>query len=129
MNTNIKTKRGRVTRYGLACGYVETKIGARLEMISPSAGVIFVNNGIGGLLYSGRNITEARRVYDMVGRLPLRDDVERVTYHRPPTPGEIRFGMGATHYADFSPDECCYPNTRIPKNWFVWEQTGLRYYR
>ena len=45
--------------------------------------------------------------------LPIRDDVTVITYHRNPTPGEIRFGHGAIHYRDFTPSECCHRNTRI----------------
>ena len=60
--------------------------------------------------------------------LPLRDDVESVTYHRPPTRAEIRFGYGATHYRQFSIEECCHANTRRLKAWFVADD-GLRYYR
>lgn len=63
------------------------------------------------------------------GRLPLRDGIEYVSYHRPPTQAEIRFGHGATHYRDFSPDECCHAGTRILKRWFVAQDDGLRYYR
>lgn len=65
---------------------------------------------------------------DFAGRLPVRDDVEKCTYHRPPTKGEISFGEGATHYRDFDVEECCHPNTRFLKNWFVADD-GLRYYR
>lgn len=61
--------------------------------------------------------------------LPIRDDVETVTRHRPPTPGEIRFGHGATHYRDFTVSQVCFPGTRIPKAWFVAADDGLRYYR
>lgn len=63
------------------------------------------------------------------GRMPVRDDVETIEYHRPPTASEIRFGHGATHYATFTLEECCFPGTRIPKKWFVWPWTGLRYFR
>lgn len=62
-------------------------------------------------------------------RLPVRDDVETLTYHRKPTQSEIRFGYGATHYADFTIEECCFEGTRIPKSWFVSPYDGLRYYR
>jgi hypothetical protein len=62
-------------------------------------------------------------------RLPLRDDVEYVPYRRNPTASEIRFGLGATHYRDFSPDECCHAGTRIAKQWFIAADDGLRYYR
>lgn len=61
-------------------------------------------------------------------RLSVREDVATVTYHRPPTPGEIRFGHGATHYRDFAVSECCHAGTRITKRWFVADD-GLRYYK
>lgn len=61
--------------------------------------------------------------------MPVRDDVEFITYHRPPTEGEIRFGYGATHYADFTIEECCHKGTLIPKKWIVSQHDGLRYYR
>jgi len=60
-------------------------------------------------------------------RLPVRDDVEQVTYHRPPTKGEIAFGEGATHYLDIAIEECCHKGTRVLKKWLV--KDGLRYYR
>lgn len=62
-------------------------------------------------------------------RLRVRDDVVFCTYHRPPTQGEITFGHGATHYRDFSVEECCHAGTRIKKEWFVATDDGLRYYR
>lgn len=65
---------------------------------------------------------------EMRNRLPVRDDVETLTYHRPPTAAELRFGYGATHYRDFDVVEACHPGTRIPKRWFVADD-GLRYYR
>lgn len=64
-----------------------------------------------------------------MNRLPIREDVSLVTYHRPPTPSEIRFGHGATHYRDFSPEECCHKGTRFLKRWFISPDDGLRYYR
>lgn len=60
--------------------------------------------------------------------LPVRNDVTEVTYHRPPTQSEIRFGMGVVHYATFSVERACHPGTRILKRWFVGDD-GLRYYR
>lgn len=60
-------------------------------------------------------------------RLPIRDDVVEVEYHRPPTRAEIKFGEGATHYRTFTVEECCFPGTRILKKWFVADD-GLRYY-
>ena len=64
----------------------------------------------------------------MQGRLPVRDDVTIVAYHRPPTRGEINFGEGAIHYREFPVEECCFPGTRVLKRWFVADD-GLRYYR
>jgi hypothetical protein len=60
--------------------------------------------------------------------LPVRDSVKEVVYHRQPTPSEVRFGYGATHYRTFTVEECCHPGTRILKCWFVADD-GLRYYR
>lgn len=62
-------------------------------------------------------------------RLPVRDDVTEITYHRKPTQSEIRFGHGATHYATFTIEECSHKGTRILKKWFVSQYDGLRYYR
>jgi hypothetical protein len=64
-----------------------------------------------------------------LGRLPVRDDVDTLTYHRNPTRAEIKFGHGATHYADFTVEEACYEGTRIMKRWLVSPHDGLRYYR
>ena len=63
------------------------------------------------------------------GRLPVREGVETVTYHRQATASETRSGFGATHYADFTIVECCFEGTRIPKKWFISNRDGLRYYR
>lgn len=60
--------------------------------------------------------------------LPVRDDVTEITYHRPPTPAEIRFGEGATHYRTFPVEAVCHPGTRFAKKWFVAQDEGLRYY-
>jgi hypothetical protein len=65
----------------------------------------------------------------LIGRLPVRPGIEVCAYHRPPTKGEIKFGYGATHYADFSIEECCHPGTRVLKRWFKSSYDGLRYYR
>ena len=61
-------------------------------------------------------------------KLPVRDDVTECQYHRNPTPSEIRFGHGATHYRTFTIEECCFEGTRIKKQWFVAQDDGLRYY-
>jgi hypothetical protein len=72
---------------------------------------------------------EDKRTNTMKNRMSIRGDVKILTYHRPPTKSEIRFGHGAIHYRDFTPEECCFPGTRIPKKWFVASDDGLRYYR
>lgn len=61
--------------------------------------------------------------------LEVRKDVETVTYRRPPTKFEIRFGHGATHYRNFAVEDCCKNGTRVLKKWFKAEDDGLRYYR
>lgn len=50
-----------------------------------------------------------------------------VTYHRKPTPREIKFGHGATHYKDFDVSFCCKKNGDL-KKWFVCPIDVLRYY-
>ncbi len=62
-------------------------------------------------------------------QLPVRDGVGVITYHRPPTKSEIKFGHACTHYRDFFVEECCWPGTRIMKRWFVAYDEKLRYYR
>ena len=61
--------------------------------------------------------------------LPIRADVETITYHRPPTKGEISRGYGATHCADFEIEDCCHKGTRTPKKWLISQYDGLRYYK
>ena len=51
-----------------------------------------------------------------------------VTYHRPPTPHEIKLGYGATHYLDI-PGRLCLKKDGRPKKWLVNPTDGLRYYR
>lgn len=64
-----------------------------------------------------------------IGRLPVRDGVTVITYHRKPTPSEIKWGYGATHYRDFEVHEVCHKGTRFTKRWIVAKDDGLRYYR
>lgn len=70
----MKTKAGRLTRYALACGYVETfehgEFRARLDMPSPSSGVIRVteNGDAWRIAYNGRSLVAARRAYDSARR-------------------------------------------------------------
>lgn len=42
-----------------------------------------------------------------MSRLPIRDEVQWLEYHRPPTASEVRRGYGATHYRTFTVEECC----------------------
>lgn len=60
-------------------------------------------------------------------KLSVRDEITQLEYHRNPTPSELKFGYGATHYKSFLIKECCKPG-RVPKQWFTAED-GLRYYR
>lgn len=55
----------------------------------------------------------------------------KVVYHRGPTPGEIRFGHGATHYIDL-PFSLLYKWDRYGWNLKAWtkrNEDGLRYYK
>ena len=51
-----------------------------------------------------------------------------VTYYRNPTPSEVRFGHGATHYKDFIIGDVVKHSGGL-KKWIVCPQDGLRYYR
>jgi hypothetical protein len=42
----------------------------------------------------------------MINKLAIRKGITEVTYHRPPTKSEIKFGYGAIHYRDFDLNEC-----------------------
>lgn len=54
----------------------------------------------------------------------------KVIYHRNPTASEIKFGMGATHYAQFDrDDENILKKDGKLKTWFKSHHDGLRYYR
>lgn len=88
-----------------------------------------VESDVPGFLNRYAMLKAPRLPARVAGRLPVRDDVETVTYHREPTAAEIRFGHGATHYADFTVEEAAWPGTRILKRWFVSPHDGLRYYR
>lgn len=48
-----------------------------------------------------------------------------VVYWRHPTPGEVKFGYGAIHYAEFSREECQKPDGTL-KRW-IKARDGLRY--
>lgn len=49
-----------------------------------------------------------------------------VVYRRKPTQAEIRFGHGATHYAEFPREDCLKPDGRFKKRRVV---DGLVYTR
>ena len=51
-----------------------------------------------------------------------------ITYHRPPTRAEIKFGYGAEHYRQFEMADVLTEDGRI-KKWFKDKDDGLRYYR
>lgn len=54
----------------------------------------------------------------------------KVIYHRNPTPGEVKFGMGAIHYAEFDrDDENIVKKDGTLKAWFKSPNDNLRYYR
>jgi hypothetical protein len=63
------------------------------------------------------------------GILPVRPEVETVTMHREPTPREVKWGAGATHYRTFPVAEVCHKGTRILKRWHKAADDGLRYFR
>lgn len=42
-------------------------------------------------------------------------DAQTVEYHRKPTPAEIRFGEGATHYLDVDIADAWHPSGRLKK--------------
>jgi hypothetical protein len=60
--------------------------------------------------------------------IPFRADVTEVQAHRKPTPAEIKFGYGATHYKTF-PVELWKDKKGLRKCWIVCPDDGLRYYR
>jgi hypothetical protein len=51
-----------------------------------------------------------------------------IVYHRPPTAAEIKFGYGATHYAEI-PENVARKADGTIKKWCVGPYDGLRYYR
>jgi hypothetical protein len=55
------TQREQLTRYALACGYIERRNGYTLSMPAPSAGVYQVTADEGGIVYNGRSLKEARK--------------------------------------------------------------------
>mgnify|MGYP000158043589 CR=1 FL=1 len=62
-------------------------------------------------------------------KITIDDSLEKpVTYRRNPTPSEVRFGHGATHYKDFILGDVIKHCGSI-KKWIVCPQDGLRYYR
>lgn len=54
--------------------------------------------------------------------------MEDITYHRNPTPFELKQGYGAIHYKDFPACFCWNDAKDKPKAWIVCPVDGLRYY-
>jgi hypothetical protein len=69
------------------------------------------------------NIQEAFKKGLITERLK---NAETVEYHRQPTPAEIRFGEGATHYLDVDIVDAWHQSGRL-KRWV--KIGGLRYTR
>jgi len=55
-------------------------------------------------------------------------NMKKYTYHRRPTEFEIKFGEGATHYADFSEKVCKKKKNGELKKWLISPYDKLRYY-
>ena len=72
------------------------------------------------------NSSTSRMVRDSIG-LPWNGLNDTITAHRNPTPYEIRFGYGATHYRDFDVTDWIKPDGTL-KTW-IKADDGLRYYR
>lgn len=66
----LKTKKGRLTRYGLACGYIEKRgtdeANIRLEQICSSGTLRVIASGrwVRASIYCGRDLAAARKAYD-----------------------------------------------------------------
>lgn len=101
-----------------------------MERLHPS-GYWAVYGGYRGFQMNFDDYSEAKLYAKYGDRRPLNDTSKPVTYHRNPTPYEIKQGYGATHYRDFQPWECCVQvaGDYYPKQWFIAENDGLRYYR
>jgi hypothetical protein len=59
--------------------------------------------------------------------LPWNGRNKEITGHRQPTPSEIKFGHGATHYRTFPVADWLKPDNTIKK--WIKADDGLRYYR
>lgn len=57
-----------------------------------------------------------------------KENQNTIVYHRKPTNGEIKCGYGATHYKDFTLDECWNDKKDDFKAWFICPIDKLRYY-
>lgn len=82
--------------------------------------------------YSGTDFTDddfsCSRATDEGLFDPKIDGVQYYTYHRKPTPAEIKFGEGAIHYRNFP--ECLVRTIGFKvKRWIKAADDGLRYYR
>ena len=75
------------------------------------------------------NSITSRLITDAIGRyaMPWNGMNDTITAHRNPTPSEIRFGYGSTHYRDFDVEEWLKSDGTL-KAW-IKADDGLRYYR
>lgn len=62
-----------------------------------------------------------------MGTVIYTTEKNKVTYHRQPTKGEIKFGEGAIHYKDFDLDQVVKKDGNC-KKWIVCPIDKLRYY-
>ena len=59
----LKTKAGRITRYGFACGYVDdTAHGVRIEKVAYGPGLLVRDRSGHRVLYLGPSLAAARKV-------------------------------------------------------------------
>lgn len=96
----------------------------------------FTSKGLIGASFKGsktwqlfeHNTTKVLKTYDSFEDCIQDVYSDTITYHRPPTKAEIKFGYGAIHYADFCPLDCVKPSGEL-KKWFISPYDNLRYYR
>ena len=65
---------------------------------------------------------------EIIAERIAKGEIVDITYHREPTAGEIKFGMGATHWRDFPVLECLKKDGDIKKR-LKGKDDGLIYTR
>jgi hypothetical protein len=82
MNSKFYTKRGELTRYALACGYIEKRgtdeAYAKLEQICSNGTLRVIVGGRwyrGDWLYHGTNLTDARKIFKNCDPIALNSSV------------------------------------------------------